>query len=60
MEKLAELSCIEIKKINGGGPIFEGIAWIFGWLDGYGQRYAASIETDWNDVDWEKMRSLYE
>lgn len=60
MENLKELSSIEINNINGGGPIFEGIAWIMGFIDGYGHRYAASIETDWNDVDWEKMRAKFE
>lgn len=60
MENLKELSSIEINNINGGGPIFEGIAWVMGWLEGYGERLAATKDSNWDEVDWEKMRAKFE
>lgn len=51
-----------MNEINGGGPVFEGIAWALGVIHGALQRFAASIEieNDYDDVDWEKMRSKFE
>ena len=62
MKKIKKLSLSEMNEINGGGPVFEGIAWALGVIHGALQRFAASIEieNDYDDVDWEKMRSKFE
>jgi hypothetical protein len=56
--EIKELMLSDIKIIHGGGPILEGIAWLYGFAHGRTLRMADNM--DWNEVDWEKMRSLYE
>lgn len=61
MNNLDRLSIIELeeyqlKNIGGGGPIFEAIAWIYGYVQGVQERNARNM--DWNDVDWDKMQVL--
>jgi hypothetical protein len=61
MEKLSNLNVFELdkhqlKKIEGGGPIFEGIAWLYGFAHGALERNAQS--RDWDDVDWERKQVL--
>jgi len=53
-----ELTKSEMKSISGGGPIFEFIAWLYGVAEA--KLLNMSCEMDYDDVDWEKMRSLYE
>lgn len=58
MNSLKELSKKEISDIKGGGPILEGIAWLYGLA--HGMHLRAASEIDWDEVDWEKQQALFE
>jgi hypothetical protein len=60
MEKLSNFNVIEldehrIKNIDGGS-ILEGLAWLYGLAHGAHERRAGN--RDWNDINWEKKRTL--
>lgn len=61
MKDLQELNSLELQQIQGGGPISDWVACkVRGFINMIKDTMTVSEDFDYDSVDWEKMRVLYE
>lgn len=61
MNNLHKLNTLELKQICGGGPISDWVACrVRRIINGIKNAMSVSDDFDYDSVDWEKMRMLFE